>query len=114
MAGIGEIIALAKAFGGSGGGSYGGGVVVEMYYDNDLSCFVTDKTAEQIVQAASTGPVSMHYNDNDSAMDVYFPVVIQSMGEDIKTYTLYFNSSAFVTDMLLVDDDNHAHWIYPD
>lgn len=95
-------------------GSSGGGVVVEMYYDNDLSCFVTDKTAEQIVQAASTGPVSMHYNDNDDHLDAYFPVIIQSMGVDTKTYMLCFNSSAFVTDTLLVDDDNHAHWIYPD
>lgn len=111
MAGIGEIIALAKAFGGSGGGgSSGGGVVVEMYYDNDLSCFVTDKTAEQIAQAASTGPVSMHYYSDDDALDMYCPVIIRIIGE---SYELFFNSLAFSADVLLLGDvDNH--WIYPD
>ena len=93
------------------GGSSGGGVVVEMYYDNDLSCFVTDKTAEQIVQAASAGPVSMHYYSDDDALDMYCPVIIKSMGA---SYELYFNSLAFGADVLLLDADNHAHWIYSD
>ena len=107
----GEVIALIKAFGGSGGGGTGGGVVIEMYYDYDFNCFVTDKTAEEIVQVASTGPVFMHYYSNDDHLDVYFPVIIKIMGG---SYELYFNSSAFGTDLLLLDVDNHAHWIYPD
>lgn len=108
------LAAIANAIQNGGGGSSGGGAVVEMYYDNDLSCFVTDKTAEQIVQAASTGPVSMHYYSHDDALDLYLPVIIKSMGEDPKAYELYTNSLAFGADVLLLDVDNHAHWIYPD
>lgn len=93
------------------GGSSGGGVVVEMYYDNDLNRFVTDKTAEQIVQAASTGPVSMHYYSNGDALDMYFPVIIKTMGG---SYELFFNSVAFGVDCLILDVDNDTHWVYPD
>ena len=52
MAGIGEIIALAKGLGGSGGGSSGGVLVVE--FDNDGNL---DVTAGDLFSAAQAGYV---------------------------------------------------------
>lgn len=50
----GEVIALIKAFGGSGGGSSGGGVLV-VHWNNDYTAL--DKTGQDILTAVQTGPV---------------------------------------------------------
>ena len=55
MAGIGEIIALAKGLGGSGGGSSGGVLVVgTTMSDNRLIC---NKTCKEMWDAMKTGGV---------------------------------------------------------
>ena len=49
MAGIGEIVALAKGLGGSGGGSSGGGVlVVNRTWDDEGTTCTLDKTWQEI------------------------------------------------------------------
>lgn len=55
MAGIGEIVALAKGLGGSGGGSSGGGVLVVHGSDDDTP--VLDKTWKEIKDAWDGGAV---------------------------------------------------------
>ena len=57
MAGIGEIVALAKGLGGSGGGSSGGGVLVV----NDNGVDPLDKTAGEIMAAGEAGIVIVKY-----------------------------------------------------
>lgn len=60
---IGEIIALIKAFGGSGGGSSGGGVlVVHIAMDGDY--WVCDKTAYEIWTATQSGIVLFMFGDS--------------------------------------------------
>ena len=52
MAGIGEIVALAKGLGGSGGGGSSGGVLVaNQTWDNDLTTATLDKTWQEIHDA---------------------------------------------------------------
>lgn len=52
MAGIGEIVALAKGLGGSGGGSSGGGVlVVNQTWNGDWTTATLDKTWQEIHDA---------------------------------------------------------------
>ena len=55
MAGIGEIIALAKGLGGSGGGGSSGGLLVTLTYDGDLGLYVCDKTAKEMWEGAQNG-----------------------------------------------------------
>ncbi len=57
MAGIGEIVALAKGLGGSGGGSSGGALVVTLTIDTDTKNATADKTAAEIWAAAQSGVV---------------------------------------------------------
>lgn len=56
---IGQVIALIKAFGGSGGGSSGGGVLVVHDVEGTL-----DKTWQEIWDAAGTGPVYVLISDS--------------------------------------------------
>ena len=66
MAGIGEIIALAKAFGGSGGGG-GSGVLVITIEDNTM-----DKTWQEIYDAMiTTGAVITKGNSALAVIDCY-------------------------------------------
>lgn len=58
--GIGEVIALAKAFGGGGGGSSGGGVLVVNATFNETGA-VCDKTAAEMMSAAQTGLVIIKF-----------------------------------------------------
>lgn len=54
----GEVIALIKAFGGSGGGSSGGGVlVVNLTYDPENDATVCDKTAGEIMAVADASGI---------------------------------------------------------
>ena len=53
----GEVIALIKAFGGSGGGSSGGGVLVVNVTEPEADLHVCDKTAGEILAACKTGIV---------------------------------------------------------
>ena len=58
MAGIGEIVALAKGLGGSGGGSSGGGALkigVTATQSGDDTIYTLDKTYKQIVDAVNGG-----------------------------------------------------------
>lgn len=65
--GIGEVIALAKAFG-SGGGSSGGGVLV-VHMDSDTGTL--DKTWQEIHDAALTGIVIIVINEGDQIILAY-------------------------------------------
>ena len=64
MAGIGEIVALAKGLGGSGGGGSSGGVlVVDMTYDEQSGNFVGNKTGEECYSAFTSGPVVLRFEE---------------------------------------------------
>ena len=69
MAGIGEIIALAKGLGGSGGGSSGGVLVVE--FDNDGNL---DVTAGDLFSAAQAGYVVVK-GESGQTGNIVSPVV---------------------------------------
>ena len=63
----GEVIALIKAFGGSGGGSSGGGVwalKVGYEWDGTATTATADKTAGEILSALNDGPV-LFYNKTE-------------------------------------------------
>lgn len=60
MAGIGEIVALAKGLGGSGGGGSSGGVLVVTDTDGTL-----DKTWQEIHDAMKTGGAVYDGGDDD-------------------------------------------------
>ena len=55
MAGIGEIVALAKGLGGSGGGGSSGGGALRINVTYEGSDTVLDKTWEEIVEAIEGG-----------------------------------------------------------
>ena len=63
MAGIGETIALVKALGGSGGGSSGGVLVVDMTYDEQSGNFVGNKTGGECYSAFTSGPVVLRFEE---------------------------------------------------
>ena len=67
MAGIGEIVALAKGLGGSGGGSSGGGVLVVHNVEGTL-----DKTWQEIHDAMAAGqiPVVGYVDGNDAGITI--------------------------------------------
>lgn len=66
----GEVIALIKAFGGSGGGSSGGGVlIVHSTYDDDTGIETLDTTAKVIMTAMKSGLV-MCVSDEESFANV--------------------------------------------
>lgn len=62
---IGEVIALIKAFGGSGGGSSGGGVLVVHDVDGTL-----DKTWQEIVNAMASGGAAKVFVSNEEILGV--------------------------------------------
>lgn len=68
----GEVIALIKAFGGSGGGSSGGGgLVVNVTVDPETDAKVCDKTAGEIWAVANAGGTVVFKiaDENGSAID---------------------------------------------
>lgn len=78
MAGIGEIVALAKGLGGNGGGGSSGGVLVVHASDDDTP--VLDKTWQEIKDAIDGGSVVMAITaDNDVT---YLATVPAQYGED--------------------------------
>lgn len=74
----GEVIALIKAFGGSGGGSSGGGVLV-VHYENG----VLDKTWQEIHDAVASGQFVVIQSEND---DGIFWNYISSVESDSNYY----------------------------
>ena len=70
----GEVIALIKAFGGSGGGSSGGGVLVVHDVDGTL-----DKTWQEIHDALLTGgAIVLRADGQDAYCDIIFKAVKSS------------------------------------
>ena len=63
MAGIGEIVALAKGLGGSGGGSSGGGVLV-VHETISEGTHSLDKTWKEISDAANAGTIIYYISQN--------------------------------------------------
>ena len=73
----GEVIALIKAFGGSGGGSSGAGVLVVTYTDGTL-----DKTWKEIDDARKTGIVTLIGREDDSGYDTAMYLTLISGSDD--------------------------------
>ena len=89
MAGIGEIVALAKGLGGSGGGSSGGVLVVDMD-----SNYVLNKTYKEIADAVIS---VLRVNHDDEYYDFQW---LTSYGYDGYSgyYVTYGGGGTFVTD----------------
>ena len=64
MAGIGEIVALAKGLGGSGGGSSGGVLVVNVTESSNV--YTCDKTAGEMKTAFENGVLLIKQTEGDS------------------------------------------------
>lgn len=80
--GIGEVIALAKAFGGGGGGSSGGGVLV-VHEDENRTL---DKTWQEINDAALSVLVAI---DSETGAKAYY--CVQSTTHDSGSGTYFVN-----------------------
>lgn len=93
---IGEVIALSKAFGGSGGGS-GGGVLVVHETVSDIT-HTLDKTWQEIVDA---GFAVLHITRSNGSTDIY---ELRNFGHDavigyqVSFYDLQQGSWAYQVD----------------
>lgn len=80
----GEVIALVKAFGGSGGGSSGGGAwALKVGYEgNDGQNPTADKTAGEILSALNDGPVLFYCKDDPEYQQLSPCFYAESNGTD--------------------------------
>lgn len=85
----GEVIALIKAFGGSGGGSSGGGVLVVHEVDGAL-----DKTYKQIIDALHSNGVILEWAHENGTIEVYW---VADYGEGDGAYSISFHTNSAET-----------------
>ena len=99
MAGIGEIVALAKGLGGSGGGGSSGGGVLVVHTTIEGTTATCDKTCKEMFDAMSEGGVVIDM----SAFGEIFSVVEARQGEN-GSYTFEAGSTPLE---FVGDNDNH-------
>ena len=111
----GEVIALIKAFGGSGGGSSGGGaLVVELTYDENEQEYNGDKTAGECWNAYSAGEsVLLHYlhlpGGGTGREDNYYSVIYAIKRSDGFEFKFYEPNSGNIVYASASTENDYIH-----